>query len=64
MLSRQRRVRDFSWLFLCAGFAALLAVLPTVTPLARQALFAGQLPLYFPGSVCFSVEIVSEAESE
>jgi hypothetical protein len=27
---------------------ALLAVLPTVTPIARQALFAGQLPLYFP----------------
>lgn len=26
----------------------LLAVLPTVTPIARQALFAGQLPLYFP----------------
>lgn len=26
---------------------ALLAVLPTVTPIARQALFAGQLPFYF-----------------
>lgn len=26
---------------------ALFAVLPTVTPIARQALFAGQLPLYF-----------------
>ncbi len=26
---------------------ALLAVLPTVTPIARQALFAGVLPLYF-----------------
>ncbi len=27
---------------------AMLAVLPTVTPIARQAIFAGQLPLYFP----------------
>lgn len=28
--------------------AALFTTLPTVTPIARQALFAGQLPLYFP----------------
>ena len=27
---------------------ALFSVLPTVTPIARQAIFAGQLPLYFP----------------
>ncbi len=26
----------------------LFSVLPTVTPIARQAIFAGQLPLYFP----------------
>lgn len=28
--------------------AALFTTLPTVTPIARQALFAGQLPWYFP----------------
>ncbi len=27
---------------------ALFSVLPTITPIARQAIFAGELPLYFP----------------
>lgn len=30
---------------------AVFAWLPTITSVSRQAMFAGKLPIYFPGSI-------------